>query len=150
MGQKFTNIHNTDFEEGTTPRGGRWRHLDLSGEHLGVRIEEIPPGSTSSFHHYHTLEEEHVLALSGVATLHLGSDEHELGEGDHVWFRAGDETAHHLENRGPKDFRFLVFGERMTGDVVVYPNGPVMMVKALGWKQFTYEERAVPDARRDE
>lgn len=145
MVNRLRNIHDAELEECTSSRGGRWRQLDLSGKHLGVRIEELPPGGTSSVHHYHTLEEEHVLALSGTATLHLGSEEVDLREGDHVWFAAGDETAHHIENRSKDDFRYLVFGERKAGDVVVYPNGPVMMVKALGWKQVTYRERPKPD-----
>jgi uncharacterized cupin superfamily protein len=148
--ERRTNISEAEFKEATTSGGERWRHLDLSGDHLGVRIEELLPGGTSSFHHYHTLEEEHVLALSGAATLHLGSEEHDLREGDHVWFAAGDGIAHHIENRGPGNFRFLVFGERNAGDVVVYPNGPVMMVKALGWKQFTYKERVPPDQAGNE
>ena len=141
MGVNFTNINDSEFEETALQRGGTWRRLDLSGEHLGVRIEELAPGGTSSFHHYHSLEEEHVLVLSGTATLHLGSDEHDLREGDHVWFAAGEETAHHIENRGAGNFRFLVFGERKQGDVVFYPNGPVMMVKALNGALFTYEKR---------
>ena len=55
-----------------------------------------------------------MLVLSGTATRHFGADEHELREGDHVWFRAGE---HHIENRGSADFKFLVFGERNPGDV---------------------------------
>jgi uncharacterized cupin superfamily protein len=99
METTFKNIHTAKFKEGLNSRGDHWRHVDLSGEHLGVRVEELPPGATSSYHHYHSLEEEHVLVLSGVATLHLGEAIRELHEGDHVWFAAGDETAHHLENR---------------------------------------------------
>jgi hypothetical protein len=33
-----------------------------------------------------------------------------------------------------------VFGERHDGDTVFYPNGPVMMVKALGTALFTYRD----------
>ena len=141
MGRTFTNITDAAFEEIMTPRGESLRQLDLSGAHLGVRIEELPPGGTSSIHHYHTLEEEHVLVLEGSATLHLGSDQHELRDGDHVWFAAGEPVAHHIENRSSGKFKFLVFGERNPADTVFYPNGPVMMVKALGGMLFTYEER---------
>jgi uncharacterized cupin superfamily protein len=141
MEPDITNINDSTFVEITTGRGESERQLDLSGQHLGVRIEDLPPGATSSYHHYHTLEEEHVLVLSGAATLHLGSAQHVLREGDHVCFLAGEPTPHHIENTGSGRFKFLVFGERNPGDTVFYPNGPVMMVKALGNALFTYRER---------
>ena len=139
-----TNIDDSAFEEITTSRGEQLRQLDLSGQHLGVRIEDLPPGGTSSLHHYHTLEEEHVLVLSGVATLHLGTEQHALRQGDHVWFEAGHPIAHHIENTSPGRFRFLVFGERHPGDTVFYPNGPVMLVKSLGNTLFSYRDQRTP------
>jgi uncharacterized cupin superfamily protein len=144
MANRRTNISDAEFTQGTNGRGEPWASLDLSGEHLGVRVEELAPGTTSSYHHYHTLEEEHVLVLSGTAILHLGSAEHELGEGDHVWFAAGEQAAHHIHNQTSETFRFLVFGERKDGDVVVYPEGQVMLVRALGNRQFTYRDRVIP------
>ena len=134
MTKRIKNIEQIDFE-----RQGDWHYKDLSGERLGVRIEETPPGSSSSIHHYHTLEEEHVIVLEGSATLVLGSDEYTLTKGDHIWFPAGEEVAHHIENRTDEPFRFLVFGERITGDVVVYPNDDVMLVKApAGMRRYRY------------
>lgn len=140
MASPTININDASFEEIQTPRGGTHRQLDLSGANLGVRIEDLPPGGTSSFHHYHTLEEEHVLVLSGSAMLHLGTEEYELREGDHVCFLAGEPTPHHIENHSPGRFKFLVFGERNPGDTVFYPGGPVMMVKAAGRALYKYED----------
>lgn len=140
MASPAININDAPFEEIETPRGETLRQLDLSGSHLGVRIEVLPPGGTSSIHHYHTLEEEHVLVISGSGTLHLGSDEHELREGDHVCFAAGEPTPHHIENRSRDSFKFLVFGERNPGDTVFYPNGPVMLVRAARGALYTYKD----------
>lgn len=134
------NIHEDPLREVITPKGGTWRYLDLSGQHLGVRIEELATGETSSTHHFHTLEEEHVVVLEGGATLILGAEEHPLRKGDHVWFAAGEQVAHHIENRTDAPVRYLVFGERNEGDIDFYPDRRVMMVKALGWKSFPYEE----------
>lgn len=145
MERKVTNIDRAPWREGTNPRGETWRSLDLSGEHLGVRVEALSPGGSSSVHHFHTVEEEHVLVLEGSATLIWGSEEIVLGPGDHVWFRAADEEAHHIENRTDMTFKFLVFGERNTADVVVYPEHQVMMVKALGRRQVTYRQREKPE-----
>jgi uncharacterized cupin superfamily protein len=147
MNDRITNINAAAYETGESQRDeAPRRFLDLSGEHLGVRIEETPPAATTSYHHYHTQEEEHVLVLGGTATLHLGDDAIVLNEGDHVWFPAGEEVAHHIENSSSKPFRFLVFGERKTDDVVFYPEGPVMMVKSSHGKQlYTYEKRVTED-----
>lgn len=127
-----------DWEDGKTRRGDPWKFRDLSGERLGVRLEELPPGANSSEHHYHTAEEEHVIVLEGEGTLFFGSAEHAVMAGDHFWFRAGEEIAHHVKNTSDSPLKFLVFGERTTNDVVVYPEHQVMMLKSLGFKQFTY------------
>ena len=140
---KAKNIYESKWAEKSTPRGETWKYLDISGEHLGLRLEELAPGDTSSIHHYHTLEEEHVIALDGDATLVLGSEEHSLKRGDHVWFKAGDEVGHHIVNNSSAPFTFLVIGERKRGDVCFYPDQGVATIKALnsGWKQFNIEQR---------
>ena len=127
-----------DWKEEKSSRGGSWRYRDLSGEQIGARIEELSPGATSSEHHFHTTEEEHVIVLEGSATLILGDNRHQLESGEHVWFKAGEEVPHHIKNTSDSIFKFLVFGERKTNDVVVYPEHKVMMLKSLGFQQFTY------------
>ena len=140
MNNRITNISTAEFDESTSIPGERI--LDISGSHLGVRIEEIPPDGTTSHHHYHTAEEEHVVVLEGDATLHLGSEQIQIGVGDHVWFPAGEPIAHHIENSSDRPFKLLVFGERKTDDVVFYPNGSVMLVKSVqGRTTYSYSER---------
>ena len=141
MSDRIKNILTAAFAERVSDRGGRWLELDLSGEHLGVRIEDLAPGGSSSKHHFHSLEEEHVLVLRGTATLVVGSEEIAVREGDHFWFPAGKAEGHHLENRGAERFRFLVIGERAKGDVVFYPEHKIMRVKALENAQFSYRDR---------
>ena len=144
MTGQIRNVNRSEYETGEAVRGeAAYRFLDLSGEHLGVRIEELAPGGTSSYPHYHTSEEEHVLVLDGVATLHLGEADHELGTGDHLWFAAGDAVAHQIENTSDAPFKFLVFGERKADDVVFYPESQVMLVKAHhGSAQYTYRPKS--------
>lgn len=123
-----------------------YRYKELSGKHIGARIEELSPGSASSYHHYHTSEEEHVFILSGEAVLFFGDSEYSMGVGDHICFQAGDEIAHHLENRSENSCTYLVYGERKSNDVVMYPDAQVMLVKALNRKQFTYRAREDDDS----
>ena len=144
MTNRLTNINSAEYKEGESTRReeAAFRFLDLSGQHLGVRIEETPVGATTSHHHYHTAEEEHVLVLEGTATLHLGDDDIELTQGDHIWFPAGEAVAHHIQNTSDAPFKFLVFGDRKQDDVVFYPQGSALLVKSsAGFKVYDYNER---------
>lgn len=137
-----TNIQEASFDVRESSRGEpNWRCLDLSGEHLGVRIEELPPGSSSSYHHYHTAEEEHVLITEGSGTLHLGSESITVTKGDHIGFPAGDQIAHHIENTSMEPLAYLVFGERKSDDVVIYPENNIALVKsAKGHQWYRFED----------
>ncbi|MEM9741075.1 MAG: cupin domain-containing protein [Pseudomonadota bacterium] len=103
-------------------RGERYRFIDLGGTRVGARLEELPPGGTSSEHHSHSLEEEHVYLLAGDAVLVLDDEEFLLHAGDHVAFPAGEGDGHHLVNRANTACRYLVYGMRDPNDVVTYPN----------------------------
>lgn len=119
-----------------------YQYKELSGQHLGARIEELAPGAASSHHHFHSSEEEHLYMLTGEAILLFGDKEIPVSVGDHIWFRAGDENAHHFENRSANPCSYLVYGERKADDVVFYPEAQVMTVKTLANKQFTYRPRS--------
>lgn len=133
-------IRKTTDTEWTVEPGNEndFRFKDLSGHNIGARIELLLPGEPSSYHHYHTAEEEHLFMLSGEATLVFDDAETLCTAGDHIWFRAGDERAHHFVNRSEEPCSYLVFGERKEEDVVVYPEAQVMLIKALNRRQFTY------------
>lgn len=146
MRERVTNIHDANLEDRKSARGeANWRCLDLSGEHLGVRIEELPPGSNSSYHHYHVSEEEHVLVIEGTATLHLGEEAIEIRKGDHVLFRAGDEVAHHIENSSSDPFTYLVFGERKQAETVFYPQNSIALVRSSQGQRWYNYEKYVPE-----
>lgn len=89
---KISNI-DSDWQAQTNQRGALWKYRDLSGENLGVRLEVLAPGETSSEHHYHTAEEEHLIMLEVSSTLIFGTEQHTLKCGDHVWFKAGEQMA---------------------------------------------------------
>ena len=59
---------------------------------------------------------------SGRATLRLGDSTFELRPGSFVCFPAGQAEAHYLDNTSAETFTYLMVGERIAADVVVYPS----------------------------
>lgn len=88
---------------------------------FGVHLEELPPGSTSSFRHWHEAEDEMVLMLQGALVL---TEDHEtpLLPGDAACWPAGAPVGHRLQNRSDAPARYLVIGTRHHRDVIHYPD----------------------------
>lgn len=89
---------------------------------FGAFIEELPPGSHSSYAHWHAAEDEMVLILSGEVVATEGGVETVLTPGDAACWKAGDPMGHTLHNQSDKPVRYMVIGTRAPGDVVTYPD----------------------------
>ncbi|MEL6451917.1 MAG: cupin domain-containing protein [Pseudomonadota bacterium] len=89
---------------------------------FGALIEELPPGSSSSFAHWHSAEDEMVLVLSGTVTLIENGVETALHPGDAACWPAGQAVAHRLHNRSDGPVRYLAIGTRARADQVTYPD----------------------------
>jgi uncharacterized cupin superfamily protein len=98
---------------------------------IGVSVEELPPGKQSCPFHYHMVEEEHIIALEGEATLRLGDERYTIRAGDYVGFPAGQRAGHCLVNEGDKPFRFFMIGDNEPNEVCVYPDSNKFSVRAL-------------------
>jgi uncharacterized cupin superfamily protein len=98
------------------------------GRKIGVSYEELAPGKQSAPFHYHLVEEEHIVALEGEATLRLGDERYALKAGDYVGFPAGQRAGHCLINESDEPFRFIMIGDRAENDVCVYPDSGKVMV----------------------
>jgi uncharacterized cupin superfamily protein len=125
--------------------GSRYRLLSDTrngGRRIGVSYEELPPGKQSCPFHYHLLEEEHIIALEGEATLRLGEERLTLKAGDYVCFPAGRRVGHCLINEGEAPFRFLIIGDNRPDEVCVYPDSGKVMVRGLDRAIFRDGERA--------
>ncbi len=124
----------TEWSEGVR-YGSRWRVLsDSRGadkRQIGVSYEELPPGKQSCPFHYHMVEEEHIIALEGEATLRLGDERFTIKAGDYVGFPAGQRAGHCLVNEGDKPFRFIMIGDNDPNEVCVYPDSNKVSVSAL-------------------
>ncbi len=124
----------------------RFRHLTraMLGDdyHVGVVIEELPPGKQSCPLHYHMLEEEHVLILEGRCTLRLGEKRIEMKPGDYMAFPAGAKVGHCLVNETDAPCRYVLVGERRPNEVCVYPDSNKI---GLRWLDERYDRAAVRD-----
>jgi uncharacterized cupin superfamily protein len=134
----------TEWHEGVR-FGSRYRVLsDTRGgaRKIGVAYEELPPGKQSCPFHYHMLEEEHIVALDGEATLRLGAERYPLRAGDYVCFPAGEPAGHCLINEGEEPFRFLIIGDHEPSEVCAYPDSNKVLVRALDRAIFREPRRA--------
>lgn len=102
-----------------------------AGRKIGIAVEELQPGKQSVPFHYHLLEEEHIIALEGRATLRLGDKRLPIGAGDYVCFPAGERAGHCLVNESDTPFRFIIIGDYEPDDVCVYPDSNKVMVRNL-------------------
>ena len=117
--------------------GSRFRHLTraVMGDrpyHVGVAIEELPPGKQSCPFHFHMMEEEHILVLEGECTLRLGEERLRFKAGDYAVFPAGEKTGHCLINETDKPCRYIVIGEDNPNEVCVYPDSNKVSNRWLG------------------
>jgi uncharacterized cupin superfamily protein len=116
--------------------GLRYRHLTRAASdesyHVGVAIEELPPGMQTAPAHYHIFEEEHVYMLEGMVTLRLGAERFTLRAGDYACFPAGQMAGHCLINESKAPARYVIIGENNPNEVVVYTDTNKVLVRALG------------------
>lgn len=129
------NVAREPFERGRF--GSSFRHLTraVMGDrpyHVGVAIEELPPGKQSCPFHFHMLEEEHLYVLEGECTLRLGSERLRFKAGDYAVFPAGEKTGHCLVNETDKPCRYIVIGENNPNESCVYPDSNKVSNRWLG------------------
>lgn len=122
---------------------GPWRAERISDTggltQFGALIEELPPGSRSSYPHWHRTEDEMVLILSGTLILTENGTETTLHPGDAACWRAGDPVAHCMENRSDAPARYVVIGTRVTRDTVTYPDHDRVLIYDTTTDTRTYQ-----------
>jgi uncharacterized cupin superfamily protein len=97
---------------------GRWyRSLsDAAGlEDFGVSHVVLRPGAWSAQRHWHEIEDEFLVMVSGVATLVDDYGETPLAAGDCVAFPKNDRNGHCVINKSAADCVFVVVGQNKNG-----------------------------------
>jgi uncharacterized cupin superfamily protein len=113
---------------------------DLGGlTQFGVHVEVLPPGSRSSFRHWHETEDEMIVMLEGEVVL-IEDTETPLRVGDAAAWPKGAAVAHCLENRSTAEARYLTIGTRNKADVIHYPDHDLIAHKDGAARHFTHAD----------
>jgi uncharacterized cupin superfamily protein len=107
---------------------------------FGVNLTTLPPGGTSSLRHWHEVEEEMVVVLSGRLTLVENDGEADLGQGEAAGFPAASGNGHHFLNRGAVPAVYLEIGTRPAADRCHYSDVDLVVID---------DERGTRFIRRD-
>jgi uncharacterized cupin superfamily protein len=95
---------------------------------FGVHLERLPPGSHSSYRHWHEAEDEMVYILSGHPVL-VEETETQLSPGDAACWPAGTPAGHCLVNRTEEPAVYLTIGTRLPRDRIHYPDHDLITEK---------------------
>jgi uncharacterized cupin superfamily protein len=103
---------------------GRWyRRLSVAAglEDFGVSHVVLKPSAWSAQRHWHEIEDEFLVMVSGIATLVDDNGETRLAVGDCVAFPKNDRNGHCVINQSAEDCVFVVVGQN-TGGACHYPD----------------------------
>ncbi len=104
---------------------------------FGMHLERLPPGSQSSFRHWHEAEDEMVYVLSGHPTL-IEDTRSILAPGDAAVWSAGRAVGHCLRNDTAEDTTYLTIGTRLADDRIHYPDHDLITHKNGLARRYTH------------
>ena len=97
----------------------------------GLNHVTLPAGAAGAPAHCHALEEELFFVLAGNGTLTLGGLEHPLRAGG-VIARPPATGVCHAIRPWDASLEYLVYGTRVAGDSVYYPDAGTIRLRGLG------------------
>ena len=97
----------------------------------GLNHVVLDAGASGAPLHCHALEEELFVVLDGSGVLTLGEEEHPLRAGD-VVARPPSTGVPHALRAGERGMCYLVYGTRVPGDSVYYPDQRKVRLRGLG------------------
>ena len=113
---------------------------DLFGvSNFGVNLTRLPPGCASALRHAHTVQDEFVYVLEGVATLRDDHGDTLVSAGMCAGFKAGG-SAHQLLNLSHQDVVYLEIGDRIPGDSADYPDDDLVARNIEGAWRFYHKD----------
>ena len=98
-GRRGQTLYPDPFKQAVSGRTKR-KLGDVFGlTNFGVNLTHLEPGAVSALYHWHTVQDEFVFVLEGLATVLVGDNEYELVAGDCIGFKAGTKVGHQVVNR---------------------------------------------------
>jgi uncharacterized cupin superfamily protein len=122
------NLFGDEWDGGRDRPGWAWKRLGvgerLGAEKIGASLYELPPRQRTFPYHWHQIQEEWLIVLSGEPTLRDPQGERRLVPGDCVVFRRGPDGAHVVRNDTDQPVRLLMLSSGRDSDVevCVYPD----------------------------
>lgn len=118
-------------------RGAYQARLALIGRALGtgqigINLTVVPPGKKAFPRHYHYINDEIFVVLSGAGTLHYGDSTHRLKPLDVISIRAGTGIPFQIANTGAEELRYLALSSLIPADVFHYVDSGKYGVMAGG------------------
>jgi uncharacterized cupin superfamily protein len=123
----MANVNEPHFDERRAGRGFEARRARLGrqagAERLGLSLWELSQGVAAYPYHWHVVEEELVIVLTGRPNLRTPDGWRRLQEGEVVAFPVGAHGAHQLFNDTDETVRFLSFSSWTNGpEICFYPD----------------------------
>ena len=107
---------------------------------FGVNLTRLKPGAVSALRHHHTVQDEFIYILSGHPTLVTDAGDTPLAPGMCAGFRAGVPNGHRLVNRTDAEVLYLEIGDRVAGDLALYPDDDLKAAMVDGKWQFVHND----------
>jgi len=102
----------------------------LETSQIGVNVTIVPPGKAAWPRHFHYINEEMFIVLSGTGTLHYGDDNLPLKPMDIIHIEAGTGIPFQIDNTGEAELRYLALSTLDPADVFVYPDSKKIGIMA--------------------
>ena len=103
----------------------------LGSRKIGINLTIVPAGKTAFPRHYHYVNDEMFVVMSGTGVLHYGDDDFPLRPMDVISIVAGTGIPFQIENNGAEELRYLAMSSMDPADVFVYPDSGKVGVMAL-------------------
>jgi uncharacterized cupin superfamily protein len=107
---------------------------------MGINRVVLPPRSRTALLHWHEVDDEFVIIISGEVVLREEGGETVLVAGDCAGFKAGVANGHALENRQDEPAILFEIGTRDEVETVHYPEVDLRYEKRNGERGFVHRD----------
>jgi uncharacterized cupin superfamily protein len=107
---------------------------------FGVNRVVLAPGARTALRHWHEVEDEFVIVLSGEVVLREEDGETVLRAGDCAGFKAGMANGHAIENRTDQPAVLFEIGSRSPEETVHYPDVDLRLERWDGSRRWVHRD----------